>query len=117
ALAAILSSSRLRPAGLAHALGLRAPTGEQAAVIGAAAEPALVVAGAGAGKTETMAARVVWLVANGVVTPERGLGLTFTRKAARQLAERGGARVRGVAGGGGLGGMGFYGGLRCAPPT
>ena len=48
----------------------------------------LVVAGAGSGKTETMAARVVWLVANGYVRPEQMLGLTFTRKAAGELAHR-----------------------------
>jgi DNA helicase-2/ATP-dependent DNA helicase PcrA len=86
------------PAEVAAALGLHPPTPEQAAVIAAPIEPALVVAGAGAGKTETMAARVVWLVANGVVTPERVLGLTFTRKAARQLAERVRARLRRLAG-------------------
>lgn len=88
----------ISPAELAHALGLPAPTEEQAAVVGAPTEPALVVAGAGAGKTETMAARVVWLVANGIVTPERVLGLTFTRKAARQLADRVRSRLRRLAG-------------------
>lgn len=66
------------------------PTPQQAEVIGAPLEPMLVVAGAGAGKTATMAARVVWLVANGLVKPEEVLGLTFTRKAAREL----GARIR-----------------------
>ncbi|HWC80415.1 MAG TPA: ATP-dependent DNA helicase [Pseudonocardiaceae bacterium] len=86
------------PQDVAAALGLPAPTAEQAAVIAAPIEPALVVAGAGAGKTETMAARVVWLVANGVVTPDRVLGLTFTRKAARQLADRVRARLRRLAG-------------------
>ncbi|KMS65881.1 ATP-dependent helicase [Prauserella rugosa] len=86
------------PAEVAQALGLPTPTEEQAAVIAAPAEPSLVVAGAGAGKTETMAARVVWLVANGLVTPERVLGLTFTRKAARQLADRVRARLRVLAG-------------------
>ncbi|MDN5683593.1 ATP-dependent helicase, partial [Corynebacterium glyciniphilum] len=64
------------------------PTPQQAAVIGAQPGPTLVVAGAGAGKTETMAARVVWLVANGIVAPEQVLGLTFTRKAARELGQR-----------------------------
>src|SRR5256885_11263156 len=93
-------SELISPAELAAALGVAAPTGEQAAVIAAPVEPALVVAGAGAGKTETMAARVVWLVANGIVTPERVLGLTFTRKAARQLAERVRARLRRLAGSG-----------------
>jgi ATP-dependent DNA helicase UvrD/PcrA len=86
------------PHEVAAALGLPAPTAEQAAVIAAPTEPALVVAGAGAGKTETMAARVVWLVANGLVTPDRVLGLTFTRKAARQLADRVRARLRRLAG-------------------
>ncbi|MDQ3406093.1 MAG: ATP-dependent helicase, partial [Actinomycetota bacterium] len=86
------------PRELAHELGLPPPTAEQAEVIAAPAEPALVVAGAGAGKTETMAGRVVWLVANGLVTPERVLGLTFTRKAARQLADRVRSRLRRLAG-------------------
>lgn len=56
--------------------------------------PLLVVAGAGSGKTETMASRVVWLVANGYVEPDQVLGLTFTRKAATELAERIGRRLR-----------------------
>ena len=34
--------------------------------------PSLVVAGAGSGKTETMAARVVWLLANGIVAARPG---------------------------------------------
>ena len=88
----------LTPARLAHALGVPPPTEEQAAVIAAPAEPALVVAGAGAGKTETMAARVVWLVATGAVLPEQVLGLTFTRKAAQQLADRVRSRLRRLAG-------------------
>lgn len=48
-------------------------------------EPAVVIAGAGSGKTETMAARVVYLVANRIITPDQVLGLTFTRKAAGEL--------------------------------
>ncbi|WP_243789808.1 ATP-dependent DNA helicase [Saccharopolyspora gloriosae] len=91
---------RISPHRIAQGLGLHPPTPEQAAVIAAPAEPALVVAGAGAGKTETMAARVVWLVANRIVTPEHVLGLTFTRKAARQLADRVRARLRRLAGSG-----------------
>ncbi|WP_343945310.1 ATP-dependent helicase, partial [Pseudonocardia zijingensis] len=88
----------LTPGALAHALGLPPPTDEQAAVIAAPPGPALVVAGAGAGKTETMAARVVWLVATGQVLPEQVLGLTFTRKAAQQLGARVRARLRRLAG-------------------
>ena len=78
------------PAELSQLLGQAyPPTAQQAAVIGA--DPhgtTLVTAGAGAGKTETMAARVVWLVANGYVLPEQVLGLTFTKKAASELGIR-----------------------------
>ena len=88
----------LTPQALAAALGLPRPTDEQAAVIAAPARSALVVAGAGAGKTETMAARVVWLVATGQVLPEQVLGLTFTRKAAQQLGVRVRTRLRRLAG-------------------
>jgi len=91
----------ITPAELAAALGVHPPTPEQVEVIAAdPAEPALVVAGAGSGKTETMAARVVWLVANRHVAPEAVLGLTFTRKAAQQLAERVRSRLRRLAGSG-----------------
>ncbi|GAB2927319.1 ATP-dependent DNA helicase [Micromonospora polyrhachis] len=79
---------RFTPVELARLLGQPAPTREQAAIIAAPVEPLLVVAGAGSGKTETMAARVVWLVANEHVRPEHILGLTFTRKAAGELAHR-----------------------------
>ena len=78
---------------IAAALGLPTPTPAQQQVIEAPLEPALVVAGAGSGKTETMSARVVWLVANGLVRRDEVLGLTFTRKAAGELAERIGARL------------------------
>ncbi|WP_104117109.1 ATP-dependent DNA helicase [Arthrobacter sp. B1805] len=64
------------------------PTKDQARVIEAPLEPLLVIAGAGSGKTKTMADRVVWLVANGLVRPEQILGVTFTRKAAGELASR-----------------------------
>src|SRR5690625_771157 len=80
---------------IAEHLRMPPPTDEQVAVIEAAPdEPLLVVAGAGSGKTETMAARVVWLVANKHVEPEQILGLTFTRKAAGELATRVRARLR-----------------------
>ena len=76
------------PGQLARVLGMPEPTTEQAAVIGAPLGPLAVIAGAGSGKSETMAARLVWLVANGTVRADRVLGLTFTRKAAAELADR-----------------------------
>ncbi|MFI5501262.1 ATP-dependent helicase [Nocardia asteroides] len=93
-----MSGVRVTPQRLADALGLPPPTAEQAAVIAAPAEPTLVVAGAGAGKTETMAARVVWMVANRLVAPDEVLGLTFTRKAAQQLTSRIRTRLARLAG-------------------
>ncbi|MBC6459783.1 ATP-dependent helicase [Actinomadura sp. HBU206391] len=78
----------ISPRELAQRLGLPEPTVEQATVIQSPLAPMAVVAGAGSGKSETMASRVVWLVANGLVRPERVLGLTFTRKAAAELAAR-----------------------------
>lgn len=93
-------TTRYTPAELAAALGLHPPTDEQAAVIAAPPGPLVVIAGAGAGKTETMAARVVWLVANGYAEPDQVLGLTFTRKAAGQLMRRVRSRLARLAGAG-----------------
>ncbi|MFC0581364.1 ATP-dependent helicase [Micrococcoides hystricis] len=85
---------RITSADIADALGTFRPTEEQAAVIEANLDPRLVVAGAGSGKTATMADRVAWLVANGICRPEQILGVTFTRKAAGELAERVNAKLR-----------------------
>ncbi|MCA0435648.1 MAG: ATP-dependent helicase [Actinobacteria bacterium] len=85
---------RYDAAQIAEVLGRPAPTPEQRAVIEAPLTSMLVVAGAGSGKTETMAARVVWLVANGYLAPPDVLGLTFTRKGAGELATRIAGRLR-----------------------
>jgi DNA helicase-2/ATP-dependent DNA helicase PcrA len=81
----------VNPADLRTLLGI-AFTDEQLAAAAAPLAPGLVVAGAGSGKTSVMAARVVWLVATQQVEPDRVLGLTFTNKAAAELA----GRVRGA---------------------
>jgi DNA helicase-2/ATP-dependent DNA helicase PcrA len=73
---------------IAATLQMPPPTPEQQRVIQAPLTPTLVVAGAGSGKTETMANRVLWLLANGHARADQILGLTFTRKAAGELAER-----------------------------
>ncbi len=83
-----MTTVRYSPVQLARLLRLPEPTPEQAAVIAAPLGPLAVIAGAGSGKSETMAARLVWLVANGMVRPDRVLGLTFTRKAAAEFADR-----------------------------
>ena len=49
--------------------------------------PLLVVAGAGSGKTRTLAYRVSYLISRGI-SPERILLLTFTRRAAEEMLKR-----------------------------
>lgn len=89
AVAVAAPAVRFSPGELSALLGEKnTPTPEQSAIISSPLAPRLVIAGAGSGKTATMADRVVWLVANGWVTPEEVLGVTFTRKAAGELASR-----------------------------
>jgi DNA helicase-2/ATP-dependent DNA helicase PcrA len=73
---------------IAMKIGLDLPTAEQERIIEAPLTPSVVIAGAGSGKTETMSSRLVFLVANGQVTPDQVLGLTFTKKAATELSHR-----------------------------
>lgn len=63
------------------------PTDEQRAIIDHPLEPLRVVAGAGTGKTATVVERLVTAIGRGV-DPEATLGITFTNKAAEELADR-----------------------------
>ncbi|MEN9740177.1 MAG: hypothetical protein RLZ72_443, partial [Actinomycetota bacterium] len=83
-------TKEITPAQLKELLGLGyAPNDEQSAVIDMSRDGVhLVLAGAGSGKTETMSMRALWMIAVRGVQPDQVLGLTFTRKAARELAER-----------------------------
>ncbi|WP_082097123.1 ATP-dependent DNA helicase [Demequina gelatinilytica] len=75
------------------------PTEEQEDVIGAGLAPMLVVAGAGSGKTETLSLRIVYLLDHAeelfgtAISPDEVLCLTFTRKAAAEIAERAESRI------------------------
>ena len=82
------ASPKISALEIAAAIKGNPPTPQQRSVIEADLAPALVIAGAGSGKTETMANRVLYLLANRLVTPGEVLGLTFTRKAAGELATR-----------------------------
>ncbi|MEI8120517.1 MAG: ATP-dependent helicase [bacterium] len=61
------------------------PQQRQAVIHGAG--PLLVVAGAGSGKTKTLAYRVAYLISQGV-NPDRILLMTFTRRAAEEMLKR-----------------------------
>src|SRR5205085_12047888 len=61
------------------------------------ARPLLVIAGAGSGKTNTLAHRVAHLIARGT-DPQRLLLLTFSRRAAQEMERRAGQVVARVLG-------------------
>ena len=50
--------------------------------------PLAIVAGPGTGKTLVLTRRAAWLVREGLIDPERILGLTFTRQASREMSQR-----------------------------
>src|SRR5512145_1086612 len=60
---------------------------QQLAAVTAPPGPALVIAGAGSGKTRTLTYRVAFLIEQGI-PPERILLLTFTNKAAKEMMRR-----------------------------
>ncbi len=64
------------------------PTPEQQAVADYPLRPLRVTAGAGTGKTTTMALRLAALIRREGIAPEEALGITFTNKAAEELADR-----------------------------
>lgn len=64
------------------------PSDEQWKAISHDPVPLAIIAGAGSGKTAVMAARIVWMVEQGLYRPSEILGLTFTNKAALELEER-----------------------------
>ncbi len=61
---------------------------EQLAAVTAAPEPALILAGAGSGKTRVLTTRIAWLLNTGQVSPGGVMAVTFTNKAAKEMLTR-----------------------------
>ena len=61
---------------------------EQRAAVTLPHESALILAGAGSGKTRVLTTRMVWLIQNSQVSPLGMLAVTFTNKAAKEMLTR-----------------------------
>jgi DNA helicase II / ATP-dependent DNA helicase PcrA len=81
-----------RPAAGGDAL-LRGLNPEQLAAVTLPAEPALILAGAGSGKTRVLTTRIAWLMQTGQISPGGVMGVTFTNKAAKEMLTRLGAML------------------------
>src|SRR3954467_15854412 len=66
---------------------------EQLAAVTLAAEPALILAGAGSGKTRVLTTRIAWLIQTGQLSPGGVMAVTFTNKAAKEMLTRLGAML------------------------
>src|SRR6478609_8928467 len=61
---------------------------EQLAAVTLPAQSALILAGAGSGKTRVLTTRIAWLIQTGQISPAGVLAVTFTNKAAKEMMSR-----------------------------
>ncbi|MEP7284029.1 MAG: UvrD-helicase domain-containing protein, partial [Rubrivivax sp.] len=67
---------------------LRGLNPEQRAAVTLPPQPALILAGAGSGKTRVLTTRIAWLMATGQASPGGVLAVTFTNKASKEMLTR-----------------------------
>jgi DNA helicase-2/ATP-dependent DNA helicase PcrA len=67
---------------------LRGLNAEQLAAVTLPARPALILAGAGSGKTRVLTTRIAWLLQTGQVSPGGLMAVTFTNKASKEMLAR-----------------------------
>ncbi len=72
---------------------LRGLNPEQLAAVTLPARPALILAGAGSGKTRVLTTRIAWLIQTGQLSPGGVMAVTFTNKAAKEMLTRLGAML------------------------
>ena len=82
------ASARVEAQGL-----LRGLNPEQLAAVTLPAQPSLILAGAGSGKTRVLTTRIAWLIQTGQLSPGGVLAVTFTNKAAKEMLMRLGAML------------------------
>ena len=83
-----VSDSRVHSAPAANSPLLQNLNPEQLAAVVLPNEHALILAGAGSGKTRVLTTRIAWLLQNGLVSPGGVLAVTFTNKAAKEMMTR-----------------------------
>src|SRR5688572_29235368 len=66
---------------------------EQLTAVTLPRQSALILAGAGSGKTRVLTTRIAWLIQTGQVSPAGVLAVTFTNKAAKEMLTRLGAML------------------------
>ncbi len=90
--AVVAAPAQVQPVHEAQGL-LRGLNPEQLAAVTLPARPALILAGAGSGKTRVLTTRIAWLIQTGQLSPGGVMAVTFTNKAAKEMLTRLGAML------------------------